>query len=522
VTARLLPPVLALGFVFALTACGAPPEPTQVFRYADSETEYLDPGLCAESACGRLLPNLFEGLTVLAPDDGPPRPGVAERWEAEQNDTLWTFHLRPDATWSDGTALTAHDFEYAWQRVADPSTASKVAQYTWYLLDGREVVAGELPVERLGVTALDDHTLMVELEAPTHYLLELLATPGFAPVPRHVVEPLGSRWVRPENIVGNGAFVLTEWVPLDHLRVERNPRYHGADEVALDAVEIAIVEDVGARYKMYVADELDWLYSVPHAYVPRLKHSREDFHIAEYLASYYYMCNVGRPPLDDVRVRRALNLAIDKSAIVRHITRAEERPGRNVVPRIPGYDGPRGPSYDPVRARELLAEAGYPGGVGFPHLEISFNASDEHRLMAEAILGMWNEQLGLDVGLRTLDWTAYLQRQELGDFDIARSGWIGDYRDPMAFLEPWYCAGSNNPTGYCEPEFDALLNQARTDHNPTRRGRHLRAAEEILLRDVPLLPIYHYTMPYLLAPRVRGFEENLLDTHLLRYLSIGP
>jgi len=517
-------PAVAIGIVGCLLApmaCGSPAEPAQVFRYADSEPEYLDPGLCAESACARLLPNLFEGLTVLAPDDGPPRPGIAERWESEQNDTLWTFHLRPDATWSDGTPLTAHDFEYAWRRVADPATGSKVAQYTWYLLDGHEVTAGELPPERLGVSALDDHTLMVELEAPTHYLLELLATPGYAPVPSHVVEDQGSRWVRAGNIVTNGPFVLDEWVPLDHLRLERNPRYHAADEVALDAVEVAIVDDAAARYKMYVAGELDYLFAVPHAYVPRLRHSREDFHVADYLASYYYMCNIQRPPLDDVRVRRALNLAIDKSAIVQHITGAEERPGRNVVPRIPGYDGPLGPAFAPERARELLADAGYPGGEGFPRVEISFNASDMHRLVAEAILGMWKEQLGIEVGLRTLEWTAYLQQQELGAFEIARSGWIGDYRDPMAFLEPWYCAGSNNPTGYCEPEFDALLNLARTDHDPLRRGRHLREAEEILLRDLPLLPIYHYTMPYLLSPRVQGFEENLLDTHLLKYLSVG-
>ena len=514
------PPLLPVLACLLTTGCGDP-EPVQVFRYADSEPEFMDPGLCAESACGRLLPNLFEGLTVLAPDDGPPRPGVARSWEVEQHDTLWTFHLRDDATWSDGTPVTAHDFEYAWQRVADPATGSKVAQYTWYLTDGRQVSAGELAPEHLGVRALDDHTLMVELDAPTHYLLELLATPGFAPVPRHVVEREGSRWVRPENIVVNGPYLLTEWVPLDHITLERNGRYHSVDTVAIERVDVRIIDDAATRYKLYVAGDIDWLFSVPHAYIPRLKHSRDDFHIADSLATYYYMCNTERPPLDDPQVRHALNLAIDKEAIVHHITKGDERPARNVVPRLPGYDGPYGGEFDPARARELLAAAGYPGGAGFPLLEITSNAMDMHRLIAEAIQGMWREHLAIEASLDTSEWTAYLHRQQVGDFHVARSGWAGDYRDPMAFLEPWYCDGSNNHTGYCEPAFDALLNQARAEADPDRRHRQLRQAEEILLRDLPLIPVFHYTMPYLLAPDIRGYEENLLDVHLLRYLHRG-
>ncbi len=505
------------------TGCGGGTSqaPPSTFRYADTEPEYLDPSLCAEISGLRVVMNLFEGLTCFPAGDGAAEPCMATHWDANESGTLWTFHLREDATWSDGQPVTAADFTYAWRRAVDPANSSKVAQYLWYVRNGRAITSGRLPPEQLGVTALDDHTLMVELEEPTPYFLDLLAFPGFSPVPRHVVASLGNPWVRPENMVTNGPYVLTEWAPLDHISLERSPTYHGADQVQLERIEVFISDDSATRYKMYVAGEIDWLFQLPASYIPSLRRKRDDFHIAPYLATYYYMCNVTRPPLDDPRVRKALNLAIDKEAITRYVTKADERAATSLVPRMTGYDGPVGASFDPDQARRLLADAGYPNGVGFPEISMSFNTLDTHSLVAQAIQEMWRDHLNIEVGLQNMQWKVFLQKVHGGDFDLARSGWIGDYPDPMAFLETWDCGASNNLSGYCSADYEALLNQARGTMDADERADVLAEAETRLLQDLPLLPIYHYTQSYLLAEDVTGFEPNLRGFHLFKYMARG-
>jgi oligopeptide transport system substrate-binding protein len=513
------PAALLIALLTLISSCaGGDVEPTQVFRYADTEPEYLDPTLCAEISGLRIVMNLFEGLTCFPPDDGPARPAVATHWEVDESGTLWTFHLREDAVWSDGTPLTAEDFVYAWRRAVDPANSSKVAQYLWYIRNGRSITSGRLPPTKLGVTALDDHTLMVELEEPTPYLLDLVAFPGFAPVPRHVVGAKGSRWVRPENMVTNGPYTLSEWAPLDHITLQRNPLYFDADDVELERVEVFISDDSATRYKMYVAGEIDWLFQLPAAYIPSLKHKRTDFHIAPYLATYFYTCNLSRPPLDDSRVRKALNLAIDKETIVQYVTKAEEDPATSLVPPMPNYTGPMGGTFDPDQARRLLADAGYPNGVGFPTIQMSFNAMDVHELVAQVIQEMWKTHLNITVELQSMQWKVYLQRMQVGDFDLARSGWIGDYPDPMAFLETFDCGASNNNARYCNRDFEALLNQVRSEEDATRRRKLLYDAEEILIQDLPLIPIFHYSLPYLLREDVEGFEENTRDFHLAKYM----
>lgn len=509
----------ALLSVLLLAGCaGGDDRPVQSFRMTDSEPEYIDPNMCTESAGLRVLINLFEGLTALPPDDGPPRPGMATHWDRDETGTVWTFHLREDAVWSDGEPLTAHDFVYSWRRIVDPATGSKVAQYMWYVRNGRAITSGRLDPAHLGVTALDDHTLMVELEEPTQYLLELLSFPGFSPVPQHLVEEVGDDWVRPERIASNGPYQLTEWIPLDRMTLTRNPHYHDADGVRLEQVEIYMSEDNATRYKMYVAGEVDWVYQLPPSYIPHLKRKRDDFHIADYLSTYYYMCNLSRPPFDDAKVRKALNLAIDKDALVRYVTKGDERPASALVPRMPGYEGPVGPDHDPDQARRLLADAGYPNGVGFPEIQISFNTAENHKLVAQAIQEMWKRELNIQVSLQNMEWKVFLKHQQVQDYDISRSGWIGDYHDPMTFLEVWACEASNNHSGYCNPEYDAMLAQARGELEHTRRMSYLHEAEEILVQDLPIIPIYHYTRPYLLQDDVRGFEDNLRDLHPMRYI----
>jgi ABC-type oligopeptide transport system substrate-binding subunit len=503
----------------SLAGCsGNKDRPYQSFRFADSEPEYIDPNMCTEAAGLRVLLNLFEGLTAPPPDDGPPRPGMATHWDQDDTGTVWTFHLRQDAKWSDGVPLTAHDFVYSWRRAVDPATGSKVSQYMWYVRNGRAITSGRLDPSQLGVTALDDHTLMVELEEPTAYVLELLAFSGFAPVPKHLVEEAGTDWVRPATIVTNGPYVLDEWVPLDHITLLKNPLYHDADQVRLEQIDVYISDDSATRYKMYVAGEVDWVYHLPSAYIPHLKRKRDDFHISDYLSTYYYMCNLERAPFDDPNVRKALNLAIDKDSLVRYVVKGDQRPATSLVPRMPGYTAPVGPEYDPEQARRMLADAGYPNGVGFPEIEISFNTMDNHKLLAQAIQEMWKRELNIEVSLQNMEWKVFLKKQQVGDYDVSRSGWIGDYNDPMTFLEIWVCDASNNHTGYCNPDYDAMLNQARGELDHRQRMAYLHEAEEVLLKDMPILPIYFYTQPYLLSEDIRGFEENLRDLHPLRYV----
>ncbi len=522
---RYLPHVRGLTTIPLIAAILAPAgcmpagdETGAVFRYADTQPEYLDPNMSTETAGMRILLNLFEGLTCFAPDDGPVRPGMATHWDVDETGTLWTFHLRTDATWSDGLPVTARDFVYSWRRVVDPATNSKGAQYMWYVRNGRAITSARLPPSALGVTALDEHTLMVELEEPTSYLLELLALPTFAPVPRHVVEDRGTGWDRPENIVTNGAYLLEESNVLDRIVLVKSPTYHDADQVRVERVEVIISDDTATQYKMYVAGETDWLFHIPPSYIPHLRRKRDDFHVADYLATYYYACNIERPPLDDPKVRKALYMAIDREALVRYVTKGQEKPAAAMVPRMPGYDGPIAPGFDPETAKRLLADAGYPNGAGMRTLEISFNTGENHKLIAQAIQEMFKRNLNIDVTLQNMEWKVYLKKQHIKDYDIGRMGWIGDYRDPMTFLEVWYCDASNNHTGFCDPEFDALLNEARAQQDVTVRMATLRRAEERLLQEMPLLPIYHYSMPFLLSDDVGGFEQNIRDVHLFKYI----
>ncbi len=488
------------------------------FRYADREPEYLDPGLVTEIAGFRAVINLFEGLTCFAPDDGPVRPAIATHWDQDDTGTIWTFYLRKDALWSDGVPVTARDFVYSWRRVVDPETGSKGAQNMWYVRNGRAITSGRLPATDLGVTALSEHKLMVELEEPTQYLLELLALPNFAPVPRHLVEEVGKDWVREEHIVTNGPYLLEEWLPLDHITVRKSPTYYDADQVRIDRVDTIITEDNSTQYKMYVAGEIDWAHQLPPAYIPYLKRKRDDFHVASYLGTYYFICNMEKEPLDDIKVRKALNLAIDKEAIVRYVTKGQEKTATTMVPRMPGYEGPIGEEFDPERARRLLADAGYPNGVGLPKMEVAFNTQGNHKLIAQAIQDMWKRHLNIEVTLQNMEWKVLLKKQHVRDYSIARNGWIGDYRDPMTFLELWYCEASNNHTSYCNPAYDAALNQARAHADAGERLELLRDAEAILMQDLPFLPIYHDTMPYLLSEQIGGFEENVRDIHPVKYL----
>lgn len=510
---RLLAPILLLALL-----AGCADETTDVdFRFLNTEPETIDPGRVGGQAGGRIVANLFEGLTVRQAPSLAPGPGVATRWSTSEDALTWTFHLRP-STWSDGTPLTAHDFVWSWRRVLAPATASKSAQLLFPIRGARAFNAGES--DALGLFARDDTTLVVTLDTPTPYFADLAAAPPLAPSPRHVVEEHGEAWTRPGTLVGNGPFVLEQWRLQDRMRLRRNPRYWNAQAIALDVVEAVAGDFANANFNQYESGLLDWVDAggIPLPLVDALQ-ARDDWHAGPFLATYFLRCNVRRPPLDDARVRRALSLALDAEAITEHVTRAGQRPARGLVPPgVPGYDGIDVALFDPARARALLAEAGFPGGDGFPRLRFLFNTSEAHRQIAEVLQQQWKTHLGIDIELLNQEWKVYTTTVRAGEYDIARGSWIGDVLDAGNFLEIFTAGNANNRTGWESADYDARIAAATRELDPVRRADILRSCERtVVVDEAIILPVYVYAVTNLYdAARWDGLAPDLLNSLDLR------
>ena len=483
-----------------------------------AEPETIDPALVSGQSDGRLARALFEGLATCDPRTLEPRPGQAARWETSADGLTWTFHLRPGLVWSDDVPLTARDFVWSWLRVLRPATAARNASLLHAIAGAEDFNRGTAPdSSRVGLSAPDDTTLVVRLASPVPYLLQLAAYPTWLPVPRHAVERWGERWTRPGHLVSNGAFVLEHWRQNDRFELARNPRYRDAARVRLDRVVAYSVDDLSTSSNLYQSGRLDWNTSgyVPSPFVPYLR-DKADFRSAPFQAVYFYSMNVTRRPFDDVRVRRALNLAVDRDAIARDLLKGTRAPWGRLTPQgYPGYPAPPPLGHDPARAREVLAQAGYPGGRGFPKISILFSTSEDHRRIAEAVQAMWTRELGIPVELRNMEWGSTLQATTTLQYDVARRSWIGDYLDPGTFLEIMRGGDGNNRTGWSDPRYDRLLLAARNESDPAERLSLLGEAESLLLADGPVIPIYHYSTVELVKPYVRGLWSNALDTHPL-------
>jgi len=394
----------------------------------------------------------------------------------------------------------------------------------------------------LGISSPDAFTLEVELEDPTPFFLDLVGSYPLFPVHRETIESARERWpetwqvewVRPENIVTNGPFRVVERRINDRIRLERNPVYWDADNVAMRTIDVLAVEHYGTMLNMYLTGEIDWIDRVASNLVTRLLR-REDFTPEPYVATYFYRVDVTEPHLADRRVRRALALSIDRRAITESITKAGQIPSWALVPHgIPGYEraemehAPQEPNlagYDAAfardceRARELLAEAGFgPGGADFPTMEIHYNTAEAHRDIAGAVADGWKRHLGIDAKLLNQEWKVYLDTQANLDFQVSRSSWIGDYADPNTFLDLFVTGGENNRTGWGEERYDRLIEAARKESDPERRLELLHDAEELLMEELPVLPVYTYVTQNMRRPRLGGFHENRLDEHFAKFL----
>jgi oligopeptide transport system substrate-binding protein len=517
-------PALALLVLFSTGAPPAAGAEAQVFRLNNmAEPESLDPGVVTGVPEHRILSNLFEGLTTTDPKDLSPRPGMASSWTVSKDGLTYTFKLR-NARWTDGNPVRAQDFVYAWERVLNPKMGAKYAQQLFYLKNGEDYNKGRITdFSRVGAKALDDRTLQVTLRCPTAYFLDLTSFYTLYPVPRWAVEAHGKDWIKPGKIVSNGPFRLVSWVPQKEVVVEKNPQHWDAASVKLQKAVFLPTDDINTAYKQFLAGESDWVTTVPPAQIDTAR-NRPDFYVTPYLGTYYFRFNVTRPPLTDVRVRKALSMAVDRDSLTKYVTKAGEIPTSSFVPAgMRGYEGARGLPFDVAAAKKLLAEAGYPGGKGFPKVELLYSTSELHRVVTQAVQQMWKESLGVQVDLTNVEWKVYLARQSSLDYQVSRAGWIGDYVDPNTFLDMWITAGGNNQTGWSNTRYDDLIGRAACQIvNGRDRMRALQEAEKILVLDeVPIMPLYTYVNKGMLSRRVKGWSPNILDQHPLKYLSLG-
>lgn len=536
------------------------------FTYVNAlEPRTLDPALVSWTDEFRLGRALFEGLTRLNDQTFRPEPGVAERWEVSADRRTYVFSLRPDARWSNGEPVTATDFVFAWRRVLTPAVASEYFYQLYPIKNARRYYESrgdrdpdnDLPFDQVGVRVIDERTLRVELDYPCPYFLNLAAFLTLAPVHRPTVERWAFRdgrvletkhlWTRPGHIVCNGPFVIEQWQFKRRIRLRRNPYYWDSAGIYLTSIEARPIEDVNTALLAYETGAVDMISTVsPMAaravYAAKQQGQRGDFHTCRYFATYFYRFNCKRPPLDDPRVRRALSLTIDREAICERIMGFGQQPAFCYVPagsveEMTQYDADGKPhSYRPAvglgqdltpserirRARRLLADAGYPDGRGLRPLELLYNRLESHHLIAQAVAKRWQDELGIRVDLKQLERNVFSPRVESLDYDIARGGWIGDYTDPMTFLDMYVTGGGHNQTGFANAEYDRLIAAATREPHPGKRFEILRRAETILVADqLPIAPIYEYVGYYLLKPRFTGIRPDSQLNLLLHRASIG-
>ena len=502
---------------------GIPLAGTQILRFVNSaEPETLDPALMKAVPDLTVALALFEGLTSLHPKTLTPVPGIAERWDISPDGRTYTFHLRR-SRWSDGQPLTAHDFAYAWRRALEPETRSAYS-YVLYPIENAEAFNTRKlhDFSLVGVKALDDRTLQVRLDHPVPYFLELTAFATYAPVRKDAIDAHGDRWTRPGHLVSNGPFALTDWRQRERIIARKNPHYWDAGRVRLQEIDFLPIDDSETALKKYLNREVHWIRDVP---APKVTAAARlpGFRYSPLFATYFYRFNVTRPPLDDPRVRRALALAVDKESIARYLLRAGQRPARGFVPPLlPTYTPVEGPACDPAEARRLLAEAGFPGGRGFPRLELLYNTSEAHQLVAEALQHMWQTALGIRIDLLNQESKVYLDSMARLQYDIARSSWTADYNDPMTFLDLFVTGGGNNRTGWSHPRYDECIRLAAREANAARRQTLLQEAERILVCDeMPILPLYFFVNIYLVDPQVIGVYDNSRNLHPFQYIALA-
>ena len=517
---------LAAGVALAGLITGAAFAETVWNRGNSADPESLDPHKTSTVYEAHILRDLFEGLVMQDAKAGL-IPGAAESWTVSDDGKTYTFKLRANGVWSNGDPVTAEDFVYSFRRLEDPATAAEYASMLYVIQNGEELNTGKAKPEDLAVKAVDDKTLEITLKAPTPYFLEVLTHQSTYPVHKASIEKLGDEWIKPGNLVSNGAFTLAEFVPNDHIKIVKNPKFHDADSVKLDAVMYYNTEDRSTGMKRYEAGELDSNDDLPTEQLADIKAKFGDqVHVGPYLGTYYYAMKWDKEPWSNVELRKAISMAIDRDFLAEKVWGNSMIPAYGMVP--PGIEGYTSYAADYAQksqidredeATKILESLGY--GPSNPlKMEIRYNTSENHKNTAVAIQEQL-KPLGVEVTLLNTDTkTHYGYLENKGDFDAARAGWIADYKDPESFLGIAIAASGNNYSSYNSPAFEeAMKKAAAAGGNPEERMKDLAAAEKILVDDLGNIPLLFYSYHNIVSPKLKGWEENVMDVHPSRFVT---
>ncbi len=523
---RLLPLIVGCSLL-GLPGCSPSPQPVEApapereFVYLNGPLpRTIDPGLLTDSYGAFLAQNLFEGLTVWDAAAHAPEPGIAESWTVSDDHMEYTFKLRKDATWSDGSPVIADHFVKAWFRVLNPDTQAGYATLLYPIEGARDLHTGATTDPSVfGARAVDNYTLRVRLLAPVPYFLALTADAVMLPVNPDCLKKHGWAWTDPDNIVVNGPFTLVEQRPDGSMVLEKNPRYWNASTVGLERVVALTVPPEEGLVEAYRTGRLHWTGfagDIADTSAWSTVEADPGYHSHASLVTGYLVFNTEREPFDDVLVRQALALALDRDAVAAPGNRS---PTTHLVPEgLPGYETAEGLAHDAERARARLAEAGYPEGRGFPRVEIAVDDLPANVEAMEEVARQWRDTLDLDVEVYVREWRIHSSVVETGDFQVARGGWAADYPDASNFMEIFRSTNVLNAARFRDPVFDDFVREASLTMDAASHNRLLSSAERRLLEQAPIIPLYNSTSHCLLSPAIGGYQDNLLDVHLLQYL----
>lgn len=495
--------------------------------------ETIDPALNSAVDGGNML--LFAFDTLLAIDkDNKVIPGAAESFETSADGLKWTFHLRDGLKWSDGSAFTANDFVYSWKRVADPATAAPYGETVLGMVKGfDEAAAGN--VDALAVSAPDDKTFVVELAHPCVYFDKLAAFGVLSPVNQATIEANGDAWAtKPDTYICNGPFYISEWVPNSYILYKKNPNYWDAGSIKLDSIKLLLIEDANASYGAYQSGEAMMIKDVPTAEIPSLQGNPE-FHIDPLLGTYYLDLNTTLEQFSDSKVRQALSLAIDRKYVAETLMQGTYTAASNFIGTgVMDWDGKSfmdnangGAPYINVddyagnlaKAKDLLKEAGYPDGAGFPVINYSTNDSGYHKVLAQYLQQAWKE-LGITVNVNVVEWASFTPLRRAGEYEASRDGWLFDYNDPSNMLELMVSTNGNNNAKYNNPAYDALMDTAAAEKDPATRSGYLHQAEDLVMSDASVIPIAYYNDFYLQSSKITGSWHSPYGYWYFQYADI--
>ncbi|SFS73126.1 peptide ABC transporter substrate-binding protein [Marininema halotolerans] len=485
-----------------------------------SEPPGLDPLKAQDSASGLVLSQMMEGLAT-TDTEGKVLPGIAEKWEANEDSSEFTFHLR-DAKWSNGDPVTAMDFEYAWKRMLDPKNAAIYAYQLYYLKNGEKYNQGKAKVDDVGVKAVDDKTLKVTLEKPTPYFPSLTAFYALLPVNKKVAEK-DKNWAgEASTYVSNGAFKMKEWKHNSKIVLEKNDQYYKKKKVKITQINFPFVADSKTGYQQFESGELDEGNGniVPSDLTKSLldkKEAKADPNPASYGIDF----NTKEKPFTNAKVRRAFALAIDRKSIVENVTQGGQEPADGWVPWgmpdfssdkewVKNHDQYLKPTAEPSKAKKLLKEGLKEEGLdNMPTVTFSYNTDDGHKKIAEALQQMWKKNLGVDVKLANMEWKVFLEKKKSGDYDFARTGWLPDYIDPMTFMDMYMTGSGQNDAKYSNKKFDKLIKKAKSSNDQDQRMKAMHQAEDIMMEDMPVAPLYWYTRVYMEKDYVKNVKRSI-------------